>query len=69
MDLERESVDDQYLAEILDEESRDDQTPDVHIELMGPDMGGPFDDEAELIGSDESAEGPISPEDAAVHRF
>jgi hypothetical protein len=59
--------DDQYLAEILDEQSRDDEEPPLHIELVAPDLVGGLDDEAELLATEVSAEGPIAAEDDAIH--
>lgn len=65
-DLTPDDHDAQELAEILDEEARDAEDPPVHTELLAPDLGG-NDDVAELVASAEPAEGPIGPEEAAVH--
>ncbi len=60
--------DDQQSAETFDEEALGgDETNPTHLELMGPDEGGD-DDVAELIATTEEAEGPLSPEERAVHR-
>lgn len=56
----------QATAELFDEETTDTEEPTVHSELLGPDAGG-NDDVAELVGDLTDAEGPIGPEDAAVH--
>ena len=61
-------IDDQYQAEILDEQSRDDEVPPVHDELLAPDLGSGIDDEAQLLAVEVPAEGPISPEEGAIHR-
>ena len=59
--------DDQDAAEMFDEEALGgDETNETHQELMDPDEGGD-DNVAELIGTFEEAEGPIAPEDRAVH--
>jgi hypothetical protein len=59
--------DDQDMAEMFDEEALGgDELAPVHHELLGPDLGG-SDDVAELVASFDDAEGPIGPEDAAVH--
>ena len=57
----------QDLAELLDDEALggDEEQPH-HRELLGPDLGG-NDDVAELVASYDDAEGPIGPEDAAMH--
>lgn len=59
--------DPQDFAEMYDEEAMggDDETP-VHHELLDPDLGG-VDENAELVGTYEDAEGPVGPEDAAIH--
>lgn len=67
--------DDQAMAELLDEESRgEDETiietePDdgmVHGQLAAPDQLG-SDNVAELVASEYPADGPLSPEEAALH--
>lgn len=57
----------QDVAELLDEEALggDEELPH-HRELLAPDLGGD-DDVAELVASYDDAEGPIGPEDAAMH--
>lgn len=60
-------ADEQDIAEMIDEEARGvDDGPATHQELMDPDGGG-NDDVAEMVGTQESAEGPVSPEEAAIH--
>lgn len=60
--------DDQEFAEMFDEEALGgDEVNPTHHELMGPDEGGD-DDVSELIATSEDAEGPMSPEERAVHR-
>jgi len=59
--------DPQAGAEVFDEEALGgDEVSPVHRELLGPDLGG-ADDVAELVGSFDEAEGPLGPEDAAMH--
>lgn len=68
-ELDGEALSDtQDVAEMFDEEALGgDESMLVHHELLGPDLGG-VDDVAELIATyDDDAEGPIGPEDAAMH--
>ncbi len=58
--------DPQATAEMFDEEASDTEDPVTHGELLGPDGGG-NDDVAELVGDLADAEGPLGPEDAAIH--
>ncbi|NLA36534.1 MAG: hypothetical protein GX868_12740 [Actinobacteria bacterium] len=59
--------DPQDAAEMYDEEALggDEEAP-LHHELLDPVLGG-TDDVAELVATYEDAEGPIGPEDAAMH--
>jgi len=63
VDLEAQDV-----AEMYDEEALggDESTP-LHHELLAPDLVGGIDDVGELVGTFDDAEGPIGPEDAALH--
>ena len=57
----------QDLAEMFDEEALGgDEVAPHHQELLAPDPGG-SDETAELVASFDDAEGPIGPEDAALH--
>jgi hypothetical protein len=61
--------DDQDVAEMYDEEARggdEAESESHHQELLAPDLGG-VDDVAELVATFDDAEGPIGPEDAALH--
>ena len=61
------SPDEQDVAEIYDDEACGiEDGPPVHPELLAPDGGGP-DDVAELIGELVDAEGPLAPEERAMH--
>lgn len=61
-------LDPQDVAECYDEEALGgDELLPRHRELLDPDLGGLVDDVAELVASYEDAEGPIGPEDAALH--
>ena len=57
----------QDVAEMFDEEALGgDEVAPHHQELLVPDLGG-SDETAELVASFDDAEGPIGPEDAALH--
>lgn len=57
----------QDLAEMYDEEALGGtESAPSHSELLSPDLGGD-DDVAELIATYDEAEGPLGPEEAAMH--